>query len=107
MTRALTVTVLAALALSASARLQGQNASAAQAGRNLEIYWVDVEGGAATLFVSPTGDSLLFDTGYPGNGDRDAKRILAAAQKAGLTRIEHVVISHWHGDHVASRRSPR
>src|SRR5512145_2315352 len=100
MTRALTVTVLAALALSASARLQGQNASAPQAGRNLEIYWVDVEGGAATLFVSPTGDSLLFDTGYPGNGDRDAKRIHAAAQKAGLTRIEHVVISHWHGDHV-------
>ena len=100
MTRALIVTVLAALALSASVRLQGQSAPAGPAGRNLEIYWIDVEGGAATLFVSPTGDSLLFDTGYPGNGDRDAKRIHAAARNAGLTRIEHVVISHWHGDHV-------
>ena len=66
----------------------------------LQIHWVDVEGGAATLFVSPTGESLLFDTGYPGNGDRDAKRIHAAAQKAGLRQIDHVVISHWHGDHV-------
>jgi len=54
---------------------------------------------ASTLFVSPTGESLLFDTGYP-DGDRDAKRIFAAAQKAGLTKIDHVVISHWHGDHV-------
>jgi hypothetical protein len=52
------------------------------------------------LFVSPTGESLLFDTGNPGNGDRDAKRIFATAKKAGLTRIDHVVISHWHGDHV-------
>src|SRR3989454_9894451 len=74
-------------------------AAAAQT-RNLEIYWIDVEGGASTLFVSPTGESLLFDTGYPDNGDRDAKRIFAAAQKAGLTKIDHVVISHWHGDHV-------
>src|SRR4029077_15310393 len=64
------------------------------------ITWIDVEGGAATLFVSPTGEALLFDTGNPGNGDRDAKRIFAAAQKAGLTKIDHVVISHWHGDHV-------
>jgi len=67
--------------------------------RNLEIYWIDVEGGASTLFISPTGESLLFDTGFPGNGDRDAKRIYAAAQKAGLRQIDHVVISHWHADH--------
>src|SRR6266550_256280 len=73
-------------------------AAAAQT-RNLEIYWIDVEGGASTLFVSPTGESLLFDTGFPGNGDRDAKRIYAAAQKAGLKQIDHVVISHWHADH--------
>ncbi len=66
----------------------------------LRIYWIDVEGGASTLFVSPSGESLLFDTGNPGNGDRDAKRIFATAQKAGLTKIDHVVISHWHGDHV-------
>src|SRR5262245_6379039 len=87
--------VLGVLAATASSAALSQNA-----GRNLQIYWVDVEGGASTLFVAPTGESLLFDTGYPGNGDRDAKRILAAAQKAGLRQIDHVVISHWHGDHV-------
>ena len=67
--------------------------------RNFEIYWIDVEGGASTLFVSPSGESLLFDTGFPGNGDRDAKRIYTAAQNAGLKQIDHVVISHWHADH--------
>jgi len=56
---------------------------------NLSIYWIDVEGGAATLFVSPSGESMLFDTGFP-DGDRDAKRIYAAAQKAGLRQIDHV-----------------
>ena len=67
--------------------------------RNFEIYWIDVEGGASTLFVSPSGESLLFDTGFPGNGDRDAKRIYTAAQNAGLKQIDHLVISHWHADH--------
>ena len=67
--------------------------------RNLDIYWVDVEGGAATLIVSPSGESLLIDTGYA-VGDRDAKRIVAAAQLAGLQRIDHLVISHFHADHV-------
>ena len=67
--------------------------------RNFEIYWIDVEGGASTLFVSPSGESLLFDTGFPGNSDRDAKRIYTAAQNAGLKQIDHVVISHWHADH--------
>jgi len=52
--------------------------------RSLEICWIDAEGGASTLFIAPTGESLLFDTGYPGNRDRDAKRIHAAAQKAGF-----------------------
>ena len=71
---------LGVLALAASGATLAQNAPA-QGARNLEIYWVDVEGGQATLFISPTGESLLYDTGYPGNGDRDAKRIFAAAQK--------------------------
>jgi competence protein ComEC len=66
---------------------------------NLEIYWIDVEGGKATLFVSPTGESLLYDTGFP-EEDRDAKRIYALTQEAGLSHIDHVVISHWHRDHV-------
>ena len=65
-----------------------------------DIYWVDVEGGAATLLVSPTGESLLVDTGYPTDDDRDAKRIAAAAAEAGLSRIDHLVITHYHRDHV-------
>ena len=67
--------------------------------KNLDIYWIDVEGGAATLIVSPSGESLLIDTGYA-VGDRDAKRIYAAAQQAGLKKIDHLVISHFHGDHA-------
>lgn len=86
--------------LSAAAVAALTLAAAPASAQDLKIVWIDVEGGAATLFVSPAGESLLFDTGYPGNGDRDAKRIFAAAQKAGLRQIDHVVISHWHGDHV-------
>src|SRR5215212_6219065 len=77
----------------------------AQAGqsRNLEIYWIDVEGGAATLLIAPSGESLLYDAGYgPPNAvdDRDAKRIAAAAKAAGLTKIDYFVLSHYHADHV-------
>jgi beta-lactamase superfamily II metal-dependent hydrolase len=68
--------------------------------RTLDIYWIDVEGGAATLIVSPTGESLLVDTGFPGSGDRDAQRIAQAVVTAGITRIDHLVITHFHGDHV-------
>ena len=67
--------------------------------KNLEMYWIDVEGGAATLIVAPSGESLLIDTGWA-VGDRDAKRVFAAAQQAGLKRIDHLVISHFHADHV-------
>src|ERR1700721_400324 len=66
--------------------------------RNLDIYWVDVEGGAATLIVSPSGESLLFDSGWE-VGDRDAKRIAAAAQQAGITRIEEFVLMHFPAAH--------
>jgi competence protein ComEC len=67
--------------------------------KNLDIYWIDVEGGASTLIVAPSGESLLIDTGWT-VGDRDAKRILAAAQDAGLKKIDSLLISHWHADHV-------
>ena len=65
---------------------------------NLQIYWIDVEGGASTLVVAPSGELLLLDTGFP-DADRDAKRIFAAAQQAGLKQIDYLVISHWHRDH--------
>jgi competence protein ComEC len=67
--------------------------------RTLDIYFIDVEGGAATLIVTPTGQSLLIDTGFP--GDRDATRIAhVALEVAGLKQIDHCVITHWHRDHV-------
>ena len=66
----------------------------------LQIYFVDVEGGQATLLVSPTGQSLLIDTGWPGFEGRDADRILAAAHEAGLSQIDYVLITHYHRDHV-------
>lgn len=66
----------------------------------LQIYAIDVEGGKSTLYVSPSGQSMLVDTGYDGNGGRDAKRILAAAQAAGIQQLDYLVISHYHQDHV-------
>jgi competence protein ComEC len=66
----------------------------------LRIYFVDVEGGQATLFVTPDGHSLLVDTGWSGFNHRDADRIAAAAKQAGLTRLDNVLISHYHVDHV-------
>jgi competence protein ComEC len=72
--------------------------SAAAAERGLEIYWVDVEGGGATLIVTPARESVLIDTGFP--GPRDAHRIQrVATQAAGLARIDHVIVTHFHVDH--------
>lgn len=65
--------------------------------RGLEIHFVDTEGGAATLIVTPAGESVLIDCGNPGK--RDAERIHAAAKKAGLEAIDHLFITHWHSDH--------
>ncbi len=67
----------------------------------LDIYVVDVEGGNATLFVAPSGESLLIDSGNAGQvaSVRDAERIMAAAKDAGLTRIDTLITTHWHGDH--------
>ncbi len=71
-----------------------------QTNKPLEIYFVDVEGGQATLFVTPEGQSLLIDTGWSGFEGRDADRIVAAAKKAGLSKIDFVLITHYHRDHV-------
>jgi beta-lactamase superfamily II metal-dependent hydrolase len=67
--------------------------------KGLDIYFIDVEGGAATLIVTPAGQSLLIDTGFP--CERDAGRIAKVAlEVAGLKQIDHCVITHWHRDHV-------
>jgi competence protein ComEC len=66
----------------------------------LGIYLIDVEGGGATLFVSPSGESLLVDTGNGGpSASRDAGRIVAAMEDAGLSEIDYLITTHWHGDH--------
>jgi competence protein ComEC len=84
--------LLLALVLIPAGRLDAQP-------RNLDIYWIDVEGGASTLLVSPSGESLLIDTGWT-VGDRDAQRIYAATQQAGLKKIDYLVMSHFHADHA-------
>jgi len=83
----------------------------AAAQRNtLDIYFIDVEGGQATLVVTPAGQTLLIDTGFPGQGGfnalpgdpqkaRDANRILAAARAAGVKQIDYLLITHFHADH--------
>src|SRR5829696_1565779 len=63
----------------------------------LDFYWIDSEGGGSTLIVTPANESVLIDTGNPGG--RDSSRIIAAAKGAGLSKIDHVMITHWHTDH--------
>ncbi|PYR05476.1 MAG: MBL fold metallo-hydrolase [Acidobacteria bacterium] len=70
------------------------------AARTFDIYVVDVEGGNATLFVSPSGESVLIDSGNAGPAAvRDAERIMAAVKDAQLAQIDHLITTHWHGDH--------
>jgi beta-lactamase superfamily II metal-dependent hydrolase len=92
--RALVVVLVALAVLTASPSAQ------APAGKTLDVYFVDVEGGHATLYVSPSGESMLVDAGYAGFDGRDASRIAAAAKLAGVKQIDYLVITHFHGDHV-------
>ncbi len=90
-----TILFLCALVFSAPS-VRAQNKSRT----TLDVYVIDVEGGNATLFVSPSGESLLMDTGNVAPGAvRDASRIMAAIHDAGLHQIDHLIITHWHGDH--------
>src|SRR4051812_20864392 len=88
----LTAVGVAALALCLPA------AQAQTAAKPFSMYFIDTEGGLATLYVSPTGESMLLDTGNP--GDRDVDRIMAAIQDAGVKQIDYMVITHYHVDHV-------
>src|SRR3954453_10653508 len=74
----------------------------AQAAKPLQIYFIDVEGGQATLFVTPSGQSMLIDTGFPGNEDRDVKRVLETMKRAGVSSLDYVLVTHYHTDHVGN-----
>ncbi|HSH76428.1 MAG TPA: MBL fold metallo-hydrolase [Longimicrobiales bacterium] len=83
--------------------LTGFPPQAASAQETLDIYLIDVEGGGATLFVTPGGESLLIDTGNGGqNAARDAGRIQDAMRDSGLSGIDHLITTHWHGDHYGA-----
>jgi glyoxylase-like metal-dependent hydrolase (beta-lactamase superfamily II) len=72
----------------------------AQTPDTLEIYYIDTEGGQATLFVGPTGESLLVESGNA--GDRDLGRIIDTLGLAGVDRIDHMWTTHYHGDHMGA-----
>src|SRR5712671_1583970 len=100
MRKTLWLTAVAALALVAQS---GPDGAAAQTRQSLDIYVVDVEGGNATLLVAPSGESLLIDTGNGGAAaTRDADRIMAALKDAGVRQIDHLITTHYHGDHFGA-----
>lgn len=81
------------------------------AGRTLDIYFIDVEGGQSTLIVTPAGETLLVDAGFPSTGGfasrpgdpaeaRDPQRVLDVATHAGVSRIDYLLVTHFHADHV-------
>jgi len=87
--------VLAATLLSfADARTQTPSRTA------LDVFFIDVEGGQATLFVTPAAESMLVDAGWAGFEGRDAGRIEAAAKQAGVSRLDYLLVTHYHADHV-------
>jgi beta-lactamase superfamily II metal-dependent hydrolase len=101
-----TFRLAAAVAALSTVLLSAQTRSS----KTLDIYLIDVEGGNSTLFVPPSGESMLIDTGNGGAAaSRDADRIMAAVKDAGITQIDHLITTHYHGDHfggmaeVASR----
>jgi competence protein ComEC len=97
---------LIALSMMAQAQSNGEHHGPSGGVRqgDLRVYFVDVEGGQSTLFVMPTGESLLVDTGSPDarnpNAPRDASRIAAICKLAGVTKIDNLVVTHYHSDHV-------
>lgn len=98
MRRLLAICVLSVCAICAS-----RSVFADQRDGRLDIYFIDVEGGAATLMITPAGESLLIDSGYPDNGGRDRDRILKVLRDvAKQDHLDHAAVSHWHLDHYGN-----
>lgn len=87
--------MLLAVLAAASAMLRADQKSG-----TLDVYWVDSEGGGSTLIVTPANESVLIDTGHPGG--RDAPRIAKAVREAGLTQMDRLIVTHFHGDHYGA-----
>ncbi len=96
------LSAFAVLLLLSSARAQNPNLRRHEISlaKPLTVYFIDVEGGQSTLFVTPSHQSLLIDAGWPDLGGRDAARILTVAKQAGLDHIDYLLITHFHQDHV-------
>ncbi|HET7694386.1 MAG TPA: MBL fold metallo-hydrolase [Vicinamibacterales bacterium] len=90
----LTLSILAAFCAVAPGRAQPRAA--------LDIHFIDVEGGQATLLVTPSGQSMLIDTGYPGFGGRDVNRVVNTIRQAGLSRLDYLLVTHYHDDHAGN-----
>lgn len=86
------------IALGSILVLAARSALAGAVDKRLDIYWIDVEGGAATLIVTPMGESVLIDTGNPGHRDPD-RIVQTATREAGLRQLDHVIITQYHSDH--------
>ena len=93
MRKALPFLIISLIFLSCSLALAQQGK-----GKELNVYFIDVEGGQSTLFVTPSGQSILVDTGWA--GARDSDRIVAVAKQAGLTQLDYLLLTHYHGDHA-------
>ena len=87
----------AVLSIGSASGFADERARAAQ--RTLDFYFIDVEGGGATLIITPAGESVLIDAGWDGFDQRDAKRIEQAMRQAGATAIDHLIATHYHMDH--------
>ena len=103
--------LIVALTLALSFNPSSPKTQAVQVGKTLDIYFIDVEGGQATLIVTPDGHTMLIDAGFPSTGGfsarpgdpakaRDPQRILAVAKQAGASRIDYLLVTHFHADHV-------
>src|SRR5450756_41305 len=95
---ALVVLVIGVSWMQAGGSSRAADAAASDGKDALRVYFADVEGGQATLFVTPFGESLLVDTGWPGFDGRDADRIVALCKQAAVSRIDNVLVTHYHTD---------